>query len=336
MTRGGDRITLLSAVSAARSIVMRRLPPLPELLAFECVARLLSFTRAAAELCITQSGVSHRVSRLEKYFGKQLIRRMNPGLALTDAGSALLPEVLAALSTLERLGGDRERRLRVAAASSLCTWWLARRLPTFMSLRPGLSIELVPIENDASSIPHVDVRILWVGKGDDTPGPTQMPLAEEQVFPVCSPNLLPKRMAVRDLTAIAGMTLLHKATHSSGEWSWENWFDRADITSRTARRAELRFSDSGLLLSAAIDGAGVALSRSLLAHDALRDGKLIVPVTALEPMTSSKKHVARWRRAKADDPDVNAFVHWLANESQMTADETDAIVCPTQTSRTVA
>src|SRR5262245_46101662 len=130
---------------------MRRLPPFAELVAFEAVARHLSFTRAAAELCLTQSAVSHRVRRLEEHLGTQLIRRLNPGLALTDAGAALLPELASVLDRLEALQGRRERRLRVAAGSALCTWWLARRLPEFMSQRPGLSIELVPIENDATS-----------------------------------------------------------------------------------------------------------------------------------------------------------------------------------------
>ena len=125
---------------------MRRLPPIPEMVAFEAVARHLSFTQAAVELCITQSAVSHRVRRLEKYFGARLIQRLNPGLALTDAGAALLPELSALLDDFAQLGVRGERRLRVAAGSALCTWWLAGRLPLFMKERPGVTIELVPIE----------------------------------------------------------------------------------------------------------------------------------------------------------------------------------------------
>src|SRR5689334_4398430 len=128
---------------------MRQLPPFLELVAFEAVARHRSFTRAAAELCLTQSAVSHRVRRLEGYFGMQLIRRLNPGVALTESGAALLPEIMAALDSLVNLSGRasgrRERKLRVAAGGSLCTWWLAGRLSSFMKARPGVSIELIPI-----------------------------------------------------------------------------------------------------------------------------------------------------------------------------------------------
>jgi len=308
---------------------MRRLPPFSELVAFDAVARHLSFTRAAAELCVTQSAVSHRVNRLESHFGVKLIQRLNPGVALTETGIALLPEVASLLdgfAQLEfRVGGQRERRLRVAAGSALCNWWLAGRLSAFIKLRPGISIELVPIENDVATIPEVDVRILWLGEGDDAPSATQAPLFNEHVFPVCSPRLLPSRRPLRDVQALGAMTLLHKATHAQGEWSWNIWLHHLGIKPNR-RGGQLRFADMGLVLSAAVDGSGIALARSLLVHDALRDGRLIVPIADFKPMLSSKKHVARWRRTKADDPDINAFVTWLVAEAKTTLADTEELI----------
>jgi DNA-binding transcriptional LysR family regulator len=308
---------------------MRPLPPFPELVAFEAVARHLSFTKAAQELCVTQSAVSHRVRRLEKYFSRQLIRRLNPGLALTDAGAALLPELVATLDGLARIGrrsGRREHRLRVAAGSALCTWWLAGRLASFMKQRPGISIELIPIENEASEIPEVDVRILWTDSDVETPSPAQAPLFTELVFPVCSPRLLPRKQPLSDAGALATLTLLHKATGTTGEWSWSNWFERLGVDPGTRRGGELRFADMGLVLAAAVDGSGVAISRSLLVHDALRSGSLIVPITNFEPMISKKKHVARWRREQADDPDINLFVTWLIAEAALTLANTSEMI----------
>jgi len=304
---------------------MRRLPPFAELVAFEAVARHLSFTRAAAELCVTQSAISHRVRRLEKYFGTPLVQRLNPGVALTAAGTALLPELVLMLDGLARLGGKRERRLRVAAGNALCTWWLAGRLSNFMAQRPGISIELVPIGNDAPSIPEVDVRILWIGAGEEPTGPTQATLFNEHVFPVCSPRLLPNQRPLRDPQTLGTMKLLHKTAHATGEWSWSVWFERLGIDNKR-RGGELRFADVSLVMSAAVDGAGIALARTLLAHDALRDGRLIVPIAGLEPMISAKKHVARWRRNKADDPDINAFVAWLVAEAQATVTDTHVLI----------
>jgi LysR family glycine cleavage system transcriptional activator len=305
---------------------MRRLPPFAELVAFEAVARHLSFTRAASELCVTQSAVSHRVRRLEAHFGCRLIERMNPGLVLTPAGAALVPELAATLDVLARLGQTRERRLRVAAASALCNWWLAGRLSTFMAQRPGVSVELVPIENADAPIPEADVRILWVGKGQDAAGATQQPLFNEHVFPVCSPRLLTEGRALGDHRALAGMTLLHKAAHGAGEWTWQVWLDRLGITPPDRSAGQLRFADIGLVLSAALEGSGVALGRSLLVHDALQSGRLVLPIVGIEPMVSSKKHVARWRRDKADDPDIRAFVDWLAVQAAATLAATDGLL----------
>ena len=78
--------------------------------------------------------------------------------------------------------------------------------------------------------------------------------------------------------------------------------------------AELRFAEMGLILSAAIDGAGVALARSLLVQDALEDGRLIVPFV-VDPLPSTKRHVARRPANRLDDKDIDAFVGWLVSET---------------------
>lgn len=301
---------------------MRRLPPFDELVAFEAVARHRSFTRAAIELCITQSAVSHRIRRLEAHFGRQLVRRLNPGVALTEAGEAMLPELVTALDGLSRLGGESERRLRVAAGGALCNWWLAGRLPGFMAAHPGLSVELVPVEA-RDSIPDVDVRILWVAPGEDRRSDTQAPLFHEQVFPVCSPRLLPGvGRPLAGAHGLAGLPLLHKASHGLGEWTWSVWLERLGEPTG-AQGAELSFADMGLVLAAAEKGAGVALSRSLLVADALAQGRLVVPVADIEPMVSTKRHVARWRGERKDDPRIHAFVDWLVAEAADTLAEVD-------------
>jgi LysR family glycine cleavage system transcriptional activator len=312
--------------SAKRREAMRRLPPFAELVAFEAVARHLSFTRAAKELCITQSAVSHRVRRLEKHFGTVLIRRLNPGVTLTDAGAALLPELVQVLNGLEELGSRRERRLRVAAAGALCNWWLARRLASFMKQRPGLSIELLPIDNAATPLPHVDVRILWIADGEEGSRSTQVSLAKEHVMPVCAPQLLPNRRALDDRNALSGLPLLHKTAHGLGEWTWSVWFEHLGLGRYKRRGSELRFADMGLLLSTAIEGSGVALAPSMLVHDSLAEGRLAIPIANLETIASTKKHVVRWRRAANDDPDVQAFVAWLVAEANATVRDTDRML----------
>lgn len=295
---------------------MRQLPPFAEIVAFEAVARHLSFTLAAHELCLTQSAVSHRIRRLERHFGEPLIRRLNPGLALTATGLALLPDVVAALDKLAQLNARDARKLRVAAGSALCSWWLAGRLPRFMAEQPGVSVEMVPIDSIHSPIPEVDVRILWVPAGDDAARPHQAPLFVEQVFPVCSPSLLPGGKPLRDVRQLAHLPLLHKLSNLAGEWSWPVWFQHLGIQANDKPVSELRFTEMALLMSAAVEGAGVALTRSLLAQDALAAGRLVPALADVVPMASSKWHVARWPFSRADDPMVNAFVDWLVHEAR--------------------
>lgn len=306
---------------------MRRLPPFAELVAFEAVARHLSFTKAADELCITQSAVSHRVRRLEQFLGTRLLHRANPGLALTSEGVLLLPQLKSALDGLEQLGRRRERRLRVAAASALCNCWLAGRLRDFMRQRPGITLELVPMENERTPIPEVDVRILWVASHEEPKVATQLPLAAEQVFPVCSPALLKRKQG--SLPAFRDLPLIEKTAHGGpGEWSWSTWLPYLKESSEQRPKSRLRMGDMGLTLSAAISGAGVALTRSLLAHDALADGRLVIPVHNFEPMLSTKRHFVRWRRDRQGDPDIEAFAHWLAAKVNESVDSVARLMRP--------
>jgi LysR family transcriptional regulator, glycine cleavage system transcriptional activator len=305
---------------------MRSLPPFAELVAFEAVARHLSFTRASEELCITQSAVSHRIRRLEAHFGASLIERAGAGgLALTDTGQAMLPELVAALDHLSRLGRHGGRQLRVAAGSALCTWWLAGRLPAFMAQHEGVSVELVPVGSPDSPIPQADVRILWVPADEAHAHPHQAPLFQELVFPVCSPRLLEGGRPLRDARRLAEMTLLHKTSSAAGEWSWPVWLERLGVD-RGTQRAELSFTEMSLVMSAALDGAGVALTRSLLAHDAMVAGRLVPAVAGLAPMTSSKHHVARWPSSKNSDAVVAAFVDWMVTEARGTLASTAAML----------
>ena len=70
-----------------------RLPPLNALRCFDVASKHLSFTKAAAELNVTHSAVSHQIKALETWLGAPLFRRVNRGLVLTNAGQAYLKPV---------------------------------------------------------------------------------------------------------------------------------------------------------------------------------------------------------------------------------------------------
>ncbi|GAB1264314.1 LysR family transcriptional regulator [Aurantivibrio infirmus] len=304
---------------------MRRLPPLPECIAFEAVATHLSFTHAAEELCLSQSAISHRIRRLENFVGTQLIHRMNPGVELSREGKKLLPDIVAALDALGRIGKNQERCLRVVAGTALCQLWLAPRLMDFMASHPGLTVELIPRDAPDDKLKDIDI---WIGWQESTKATNEnsSPLFTELVFPVCSPRLLPGGKLLGHENMLVDMPLLHKATNGDGEWSWPVWFQYLNIGERNKAEAQLRFADMGLMVSAAINGAGVALARSLLVHDALKAGTLIVPLSNFEPMRSTKKHIARWSENRNDDTDVDAFKNWLITQAAQTLADTEDLL----------
>src|SRR5215470_3340986 len=134
-------------MSALRCIMAERLPPLNALRCFDVAARHLSFTKAAAELNVTHSAVSHQIKALEEWLGSPLFRRVNRGLVLTDAGQAYLKPVR---DSFERLG-EATRRLKVRERSgpltlsvmpSFAAKWLVPRLGRFRRRHPDIDVRI--------------------------------------------------------------------------------------------------------------------------------------------------------------------------------------------------
>ncbi|MFN3400362.1 MAG: LysR substrate-binding domain-containing protein, partial [Ferrovibrio sp.] len=145
---------------------------------------------------------------------------------------------------------------------------------------------------------------------------TQTLLFREQVFPVCAPSILKKPL--RDPARLAELPLLYKSAEAGQgeEWEWSTWFQRLGIKARPKPR--LRFEEIGLAIAAAMEGGGVALGRSLLVHDALKDGRLVRPLGDGWALPSAKVHLARWPAVSSRNLRLRAFVDWLAVETAKT------------------
>jgi LysR family glycine cleavage system transcriptional activator len=319
---------------------MRPLPPFDALLAFDTVLRLGSMTAAAAELGVTQSAVSHRLRRLEAFIGTDLLVRRRAGLTPTPAGAALAQglgdifEGMAALRERSRLAA-RPARLRVGLGAALAQHWLVRRLPDFSRRHPGIEIELAIFATRAQAEARggdLDLRIHWVKPEEARNSSTQTLLFREQVFPVCAPAVLKNaglKKPLRDPARLAELPLLYKSAEAGlgeskqgEEWEWTTWFQRLGIKARPKPR--LRFEEIGLAIAAAVEGGGVALGRSLLVHDALKDGRLVRPLGDGWALPSAKVHMARWPAALSKDLRLHTFVDWLASETRRTVAEPDA------------
>jgi LysR family glycine cleavage system transcriptional activator len=117
----------------------RSLPPLGTVRTFEAVSRNLSFTKAADELALTQSAVSHQIRALEDHLGARLFQRQHRGIELTPEGRTLLEGLRAGLDSIllasERIRNQRRVGvLTVAAPAAFAIWWLVPRLGRFVAL----------------------------------------------------------------------------------------------------------------------------------------------------------------------------------------------------------
>jgi len=288
---------------------MPTVPPLHLLLAFEACARHASFARAADELNVTPSAVSHRIRDLEENLGETLFLRRGRRVELTIAGARYLDDVRDALERLSRLArpklGERTReRLRIVSPPTFARQLLAPRLAAFYASHPSVDTELslsIPFSEVKGSEADVEIRF---GEGP-FPGVVAHKLFEETVFPVASAAYARELATDGVVTpaAIAGANLLRNPRAS-----WRDWFAAAGLDVAEPRTGPL-FNDLGLLVEAAAQGQGVALARSVLAR-AWLDSHAVVRLSPIEAASRDAYHVLV-AEANLKRPAVRSFVEWL-------------------------
>ena len=289
----------------------RRLPPLNALRAFEAGARHLSFTKAAEELYVTQAAVSHQVKLLERDLGVVLFRRMTRKLALTGEGRTLQGVAGAALDAI----AEAAEALRAGAAGGALTLsltpsfgaqWLSQRIGRFWTAHPEIdlrlqhSIHLVDFARD-----EVDAAVRW-GSGM-WPGVEAVYLMRAGIVPVCSPALCDGPPALHVPDDLRHHTLLHERDYTE----WAQWLAVAGARQVEARRGPI-IDNSTVLLQAAIDGQGVALSSEAIIRADLEAGRLVKPFDVDLDADNAYYLVAPPRAFER--PNVQAFRDFLLAE----------------------
>jgi LysR family glycine cleavage system transcriptional activator len=261
---------------------MRRLPPLNALRAFEAAARHQSFREAAAELHVTPAAVSHQIKALEDHLGIALFRRLNREVQLTDAGRDCLPGVRAAFDqmaeAMARIGrAEAGGLLTVSAAPSIAAKWLMPRLDRFREAHPDIDIRLDATMTLTDFI-RDDVHLaLRYGRGH-YPGLYSELLLRNEIFPVCAPSLTRGPKALKQPADLKHHVLLHEdsASIDPSHPDWPVWLRAAGVFDVDGKRG-LRFTQSAMLVDAAVAGRGVALGRSVIVADDLAAGRLTRP-----------------------------------------------------------
>lgn len=296
----------------------RLIPPLNALRAFEVAARHLSFTRAADELFVTPSAVSHQIKTLEDNLGLLLFQRDAKALTLTAAGKAYLPGVQEAFKQLAFATHHLHRSqgapaLKINVPPTFAVKWLTPRMRSFMQAHPDIDLK-VSTTKDAVDFMREDFDMaVRYGRGVYPGLHTELCLPVE-VFPVCSPALA--RDPVRPLRVPADLrrhTLLHDDSSypDVSNPNWAMWLDRAGVTDVDATRGP-SFWPSHLVIGAAIDGLGVALAKKHWVVDDIAAGRLVRPFEGSMPVEFAYHLLVPEERLQ--EPRVAAFLTWMRAE----------------------
>ena len=305
---------------------MRRAIPSTQALAcFESAARHVSYTRAAQELSLTQSAVSRQIIALEEFLGVPLFRRTRHGVLLTEAGRQYALQVGRWLQGLERDTLDIMSHqgeggpINLAAVPTFATRWLLPRLPLLAREHPDVTVHI-----DVQTRPFLFAdtgfdAALYAGTPEQVaswPGVQALWLMDEEVVPVCSPQLLATAQQRDPGRAwlpvgpgvIAQMPLLQQSTRPQG---WRQWFDAMGVEAPRALDG-MRLELFSMLAVAASQGLGVALMPPMLIEQELARGDLIV--VCPQPLRGNRAYylVTPELAAEAQQtPALRAFSEWL-------------------------
>ena len=288
----------------------RNIPPLQYLLGFEAAARLGSFSRAADELGLSQSAVSHEMRLLEARIGQPLFTRLGRTIKLTDAGRDYQRSVMNSLEQLET-GYRRLEPFRkpgsvvIYAPRDFAARWLLPRLHLLRSAIPNCD-PWIDTSGAAIDFDELEVSIAIVRAREPEAKWEHHLLMQDVLAPVASPKLIPKPMKC------PSDILNYPLIHNERAEGWSDWFEAAGVSTDDFS-AGLDFSDSELALNAAERGLGVALASLSLIADSIKTGLLMRPLP--ETLDTGQAWFAASTSKELNDPVTKSVWHWLVKSS---------------------
>jgi len=287
---------------------------LGRLYTFEVAARLGSFADAAAELALTPSAVSHRISQLEEELSIPLFTRLHRKVVLTEEGARIFAAVSTSLDYLNReIQGIRNQgcsgMLTVYCRPSIARAWLSPAVASFLEQYPLIDL-VINTGNEKIDLHKMgaDLAVSF-----DDAGPErfhQEHLMDEYIIPVCSPHYAEKFRLSERPENLQRCRLLHDRqawSMDSGDDEWQLWTTQFDVDITAARRTE--FDQADLAVTAAINHAGVAMGRKTLVKQKIESGELVAPFPEMALLCHQRYYISthadrRW-------PKVEAFIQWL-------------------------
>ena len=313
MIRDAAQTSLIS--TAKTHVMLKYLPSLSALRAFEAAARHLSFTKAASELGVTQSAISRQMRAMEDLLGLRLFERTGHGLVLTEAGAIYAEKIRAKLqdietATLELLayrgqGGE----LTIACLPTLGARWLVPRLSKFTAAHPEVLIHVVTkIEMFEFGDLDVDAAINF-GEGA-WPGALTDALMPEHIVPLGHPDLLAELGNIGLQELLLAYPLLQPTSRPN---LWSHWFARSGYHHPSPHSGP-RFEHFHMVIRAAASKMGIALLPRFLVEEEISSANLVT----LDDQTVRNvgSYYFAYPQSKRANPNLQTFRTWLMREAQ--------------------
>ncbi len=300
-----------------------QLPPLQTLRAMVAIAKTRSFTKAAEELGLTQTAVSHQIAQLEAWLGTRLFIRSRSGVELTAGAEVAIPAIAAALSSLQQAveaarPATGSQKLRISTTPEFASQWLQPRLGAFCSAHPEIDVSVtIEYRRARFDVETVSVAIWLAGT---LPQSDAYRLTDDYEFVVCSPavaRMLPEREALR----AAPLLRYEGARHTVLDW--ERWYGQ--IYGQKERPPNPEGSDAPFdfqagpcyptfsdMIAACRQDAGLALVRSSLVADDLAKGRLVKSFVEVTPSDLQYHLVTSPSQRRSSD--VISFKAWIIDE----------------------
>jgi LysR family transcriptional regulator, glycine cleavage system transcriptional activator len=249
--------------------------PLNALKVFEAVARSKSFTRAAEELCVTQSAVSHQIRLLENWLGQPLFDRNGRIPTLLPHGITFADVLRSAFADIDfacRFARTSKgiSNLGIAVIPSVATCWLIPRMNDFRLMYPVINTRIVyALHGQQVDFRDVDVALVY------STGPLAVAGAEVSRFlggessPVCSQTFLELYGPLDTPHKIMAAPLLHDCDMAG----WQRWFMKAEGQAVVPPAGPV-YEDFSLLRAATLAGQGISLCPLSIIEDDLKSGRL--------------------------------------------------------------
>lgn len=286
------------------------------LVVFEAAGRLLNFTAAGRELGMSQAAVSLAVRRLEDQLGTRLFVRRHRRVELTGPGARFFADVSLGLSHIQKSAerlrpADGGHHVTLSASTAFAALWMVPRLQRFREDLPGIELRIQTSDRDLDLVTEGLPLGIRGGDADDLPGYHLLPIAPEEIYPVCSPSYLEAFGAPASVEDLTGHRLIHLDEPHRPAVTWPEWLASAGVVGVRVPQG-LRINDYVSVIQSVMEGQGIALGWAHLVDRMVGAGS-IVRLTDHVHRTGKSFNVA-WPKSLDIGGNVVLVKDWLASQ----------------------